>query len=697
MDSFETPYEDTVEINYIQCEICNKSIRGDTLYQIHVTTHGHLKNEDALVAEGKIVREHVVPEFEDLLQFLDYLNLDEPIVGLEFLEEIPNESAETPGLKYTCMLCMVNAYLPDTVSHLIGRKHRQKYLEKLRPDLATWDPLRSQSLSGKLLRAKAEIAARQTGRGTPKPLPHKAKMHLFSRFQGGQNNGQSSRFPQDLGPPLSKFRPPGSGRYFSDNPDYSADSFDLLTDNFGYDRPRPQRGEGEMFGYRGEGFGGVPGPYDEDRRPIPDDFRKPPPPKDPLKEFYTEELKREQIAKAQLPPPVPRFGDEPKQWRHDMEPPQHRDVRLGREADFEAGRGGFPTSLDPKNSQEIFRMIKDYRHNVLGSGMREEAVSGPGPSRISPSRSGDLSRKMSEIPDPFMRFLQGGKNRDEPVGKKRKSRFTDATVEEVQAAQEAFGDEPGPTKPKFPSMRPEIRDHPPQQAQPHKGLEQKERFQREPLPQKSEGTGNVFEMLSSIQIENEEEANFLKEKLCTVLREFKAWKMEKMAQTSQVRAVFVKEYNNRPATEQRKQEDYDRIPRDNPDLGRRAEDPYNDPRQSELEEHEPMMDEGFPDYQRPPFPESRRPTMNTFREPKMWPMGKSPARPPVFDKPTHFHEKFQDPLQPRDYESADDFDDYQSSRPHLPMEQGPRMQRPPQYSRNLDKITSTLLELVARK
>lgn len=43
MDNFETPYEEE-DISFIECEICEKSLRGDTLYKIHLTTPGHIKD-----------------------------------------------------------------------------------------------------------------------------------------------------------------------------------------------------------------------------------------------------------------------------------------------------------------------------------------------------------------------------------------------------------------------------------------------------------------------------------------------------------------------------------------------------------------------------------------------------------------------------------------------------------------------------
>lgn len=41
MDALETPYDEEAE--FIECRVCDKSIRGDTLYKIHLTTPGHIK------------------------------------------------------------------------------------------------------------------------------------------------------------------------------------------------------------------------------------------------------------------------------------------------------------------------------------------------------------------------------------------------------------------------------------------------------------------------------------------------------------------------------------------------------------------------------------------------------------------------------------------------------------------------------
>ncbi|XP_077363463.1 uncharacterized protein LOC144007586 isoform X2 [Festucalex cinctus] len=74
------------------------------------------------------------------------------------------------GPRYTCTLCDISAYPPEMIHHVIGRKHRQKYIETKRPDLVTWDKHSLMTETGKIIRMRAEIIARQDGSGCPKPL-----------------------------------------------------------------------------------------------------------------------------------------------------------------------------------------------------------------------------------------------------------------------------------------------------------------------------------------------------------------------------------------------------------------------------------------------------------------------------------------------------------------------------------------------
>lgn len=51
------------------------------------------------------------------------------ILGLNYLDEVPSNDPQA-GPRYTCRLCHQTAHLTEMVRHLIGRKHRQKYMVK---------------------------------------------------------------------------------------------------------------------------------------------------------------------------------------------------------------------------------------------------------------------------------------------------------------------------------------------------------------------------------------------------------------------------------------------------------------------------------------------------------------------------------------------------------------------------------------
>ncbi|KAJ8397304.1 hypothetical protein AAFF_G00441380 [Aldrovandia affinis] len=162
---------DDDEVDYLTCDVCNVKIRTHSMYKIHLTTSQHRKKEDALIAIGKARRRWEMPEWTSYLEYLDYLQLDEPIIGLNHLVELHPQ----PGAKATrllCKLCRYEADVPDMTNHIVGRKHRQKHLETQRRDLVTWD-LANVSQLGKVVRAKAEVAERQDGRGVPQELKKK--------------------------------------------------------------------------------------------------------------------------------------------------------------------------------------------------------------------------------------------------------------------------------------------------------------------------------------------------------------------------------------------------------------------------------------------------------------------------------------------------------------------------------------------
>lgn len=62
-----------------------------------------------------------------------------------------------------------------------------------------------------------------------------------------------------------------------------------------------------------------------------------------------------------------------------------------------------------------------------------------------------------------------------------------------------------------------------------------------------------------------------------------------------------------------------------------------------------------------------------------------------------YPERFKEPMHSRDYRPAGEFLDIRSSSSPLRMDRQSRLDRDIRYANNLDKITSTLLELVKRK
>lgn len=742
MDGLETPYDDEAESQFIYCAVCAKSIRGDTLYKIHLTTPGHIKKEDVFVAEGKTIRQHIVPNFEDILQYLHYLKLNEPIIGLNYFEEVPSTADQGP--RYTCKLCKITSNLPDLVHHVIGRKHRQKYLEVKRPDLVTWDKQTVSTQSGKLIRARAEIVERQDGRGTPMSLKKNRIVDEsnFSRVRPWQNRDgnihPTHRDVPPLLPELTSFNN-SRGRRLNDfpnpSPAHPEDRYMLNPDRDGLshdhgeeDLLRTDYREGDMYReryvepdyrmeyekeytedlQRGQMRDGVSrfGSREQMQRGqaqgeeyYPQGPRGSYPEKDLLKEFYTEEVRRRQAEYQSPQDPYPK--DSSLHWPLDRE-----SDRRPRSSEPETNRMRFPMPSDSDCSRnQLVSVIKDYRQEIMKP-RQEEAVVTSGPSRASPTRPADINRSVSDIPEPFMRFLKGHTSSEQLGKRKRKSRFSDATTEEMTTAQEMFCDDFEPPKPKFGS-RPtsatsllgnEIRGrqnpdrYPDSQSPRHV-----ESYQREFMAEHAADTGSVFDMLKNIEIENAEEADFLKNKLCGVLREFKAKKQEKTMQNIQGRAVIPQHYNSlRSESQGGVQDHYDRTLREDSDM-RRPKDLYlrEDHRRRDHRHSEHVTDERLQEYHHPVRGEPRCSNRSPYKEDYGWDEI-SPTQHP--NEPAHYPERYQAPLQARDYKPAGEefFESHRSGSPQH-MERGPRPYRDPQYKSSLDKITSTLLELVARK
>ncbi|XP_066435328.1 uncharacterized protein [Eleutherodactylus coqui] len=106
------------------CEVCHVFCSS----ALHLSDHiGGSKHRKAVSEES--------PEFLANLQrleyFLDTYLKDEPMIGLEYIVEFPNDGMYT----YKCLLCDTQTPRGTTILHLCGSKHRRAYLEKHHPNL----------------------------------------------------------------------------------------------------------------------------------------------------------------------------------------------------------------------------------------------------------------------------------------------------------------------------------------------------------------------------------------------------------------------------------------------------------------------------------------------------------------------------------------------------------------------------------
>lgn len=171
-------------------------------------------------------------------------------------------------------------------------------------------------------------------------------------------------------------------------------------------------------------------------------YRKPYPERDLLKEFYSEEVRRGQVRSAEPQPSQPLFPERNNQrWSLDRESGRHdsMDRAVGQgSSEPEAKRRSFPAHMSDSSRDHLFSVIRDYGHQMREP-YQEEADANPGPSRPGPpnsQRQVEVSRPMPDIPEPFRRFLKRAADDEEHGKRKRKSRFSDATAEEMETTKE---------------------------------------------------------------------------------------------------------------------------------------------------------------------------------------------------------------------------------------------------------------------
>ncbi|XP_051527173.1 uncharacterized protein LOC127425345 isoform X8 [Myxocyprinus asiaticus] len=532
-----TVYDDDT---FFDCTVCDKRIRGDTLYKLHLTSSLHLKKEKTLAAQGKIPKPPPLPEWTDIKQYLEYLKLDEPIIGLGSLEQIPdlvNDDGK-PGLKYKCRVCNIEMDLHNAVGHVIGRKHRQKYLEQKRPDLVTWRNTTQQP--GLVARFQAKVVEKQEGWGTPVPLekPQKKPRNVgkgndLKSTVRGRNPRTKSTFVKDI----------HKQSYLDEHgrPCYTGEK------DVQYGRPHPSENRHQRpykeTNIQGRFFQGddysereehARHHVDQGGRSMShsrEDYEEANLGKGQYSRGYSLKSRDYDVQENIYQEDVPRniFND--------------RDIRIHSAAQHHG-------ETEYLEQQMEGRMYAAYEER--GSGM--EVMSKYSRSFHDEERRENVrefTRRMWEESNEMQGYPQRLDPRDiprayshEPVPakKKKKSRFSDATAEEIALAHMRHSQEfihkekqrGAPNQAKSPLFNNPV-------------MESRNASRVYPHPE------NVLDVLSDIQIENLGEAKFLKEKLCTVLKEFQA---NKTAKTGGHTSQF--------ASEQRR-DAHDKDLRDDPD------------------------------------------------------------------------------------------------------------------------------------
>ncbi|XP_056877564.1 uncharacterized protein si:ch211-13c6.2 isoform X2 [Takifugu flavidus] len=741
MDEFVTPYDED-DAQFIECKVCEKSMRGETLYKIHLTSPSHLKKEDALIAVGRAVRRQNTPIFEDILHYLDYMKLDEPIIGLDYLRELSNNDSHGDP-RYTCNLCNQTAHLTEMVRHLIGRKHRQKYMETKRPDLVTWN--KRESLGGNICKAKAEMIERQDGRGHPVmakrsrnttfPSPGDQRWQMENRYKKGSlaRQGATLHLPSLMdfkidcvprGGSVSK-QPNESSFHQEDSYGLEQDCRDtsswgrfeenvqitIKTDHRERDGCKQAHGDPHYRTNYKEQYGraeqravelkpnisncysrlevrlGRSQSYSRDGSCVEEaTYRRGYPETDPLDIVRTEEKGiehgRSSVYKQLYP------NDDSRQWSWDRR-------RGSREP--ESRRRSFSRGVESDQSRDFLVNAQLMEDHNIGKPYTEAAKPGlsrPGLSNL--ERKGDVPRFMADIPEPFKRFLKGRSDDIEQGKRKRKSRFSDASIEEVAKTRRMY-EECGPSELKYDSYH--SPDHsslrPRMNETQHSGHVQSPHHY-ESYHRAGERGGSqkevVYDMLKNIEVANREEAEFLKSKLCDLLKEFMAKKSDNIEKTPS-RAFVSKNFNSlNPDDCLPTRHMYERMLRENCDYRQQVESPnyHEDHRESVWENlaHN-MAEEQHSEHSRSMQAEPRYPSSNHSHHEDGFVQSEIPSR-QVFnlsDAPSYP----QRALEPTSSYGDEDHLDLHPSAYFQYMEKSGL------YSSSLEKITSTLLELVKRQ
>lgn len=162
----------------------------------------------------------------------------------------------------------------------------------------------------------------------------------------------------------------------------------------------------------------------------------------PVDEFYSKEIRGEEIRAAEYQFPE-RFYPEADSHRQPLESELHRQVGMnGSErqgtSEPESSYRDFTSSAQGDPPYNVKVTIQDYGHKskqMHHDGYSSDA--GPsGRTGVSIShRPTEVSRCVADIPEPFKRFLSGPAVKTDQGKRKRKSRFSDASAEEIERAK----------------------------------------------------------------------------------------------------------------------------------------------------------------------------------------------------------------------------------------------------------------------
>ncbi|XP_076864959.1 uncharacterized protein LOC143516921 isoform X2 [Brachyhypopomus gauderio] len=421
-------------------------------------------------------------------------------------------------------MCAVEMDLYSMATHVVGLKHRQKYLELKRPDLVTWQN-NSQKQPGLVARAKAAVVEKQEGWGAPVPLK----------------------------------RPKEDRRPRKDNQGYRA------TEMYWSDTPE--------MPYPGQDRRGKPPMTEVACRSYLED--------DTLgrhRSLYREEKydgsHRTNVTHLRIHPeddrgeiPYSQNGRQRKSYREDShtEGPYVKEDNNLRSYPEDGGRSYVDRPVPNSDFQrwdERYQEVGSSRRQYSSGDMREDFYHGSVPKkrfaemdvraseaaqrpvemhldqeneRMYASHEGRRSG-MDEMQRLDRNFQYVGKEWDnfQAVERTRVGYFEAQTHQRIRDAVSDYPQESVPAKRKRKSRFSDA--SPLEMALAQKG-------QIEDLFEKTKKRGIIIPSnLENIQIENDEEANFLKEKLCTLLKEFQANKAQRSEQRNQA-SHSARDYN----------------------------------------------------------------------------------------------------------------------------------------------------------